>query len=77
LFKMVQENLLRTLKFYARMLESQTKQKWFFFFLDLKKKQYYSLIPEYNLSWNIKVITVLGVRFTTDLSEIIDLNLDL
>jgi hypothetical protein len=27
LFKMVQENLLRTLKFYARMLESQTKQK--------------------------------------------------
>lgn len=51
----------------------KTKVIWF----GSQKNSHTILCPEYNLSWNDKYFTVLGVKFTTDLSEIINLNYDI
>ena len=32
--------------------------------------------PEYNLDWNNKTFTLLGVKFSTDLNEIVNRNYD-
>ena len=75
-----QESLLNTmlvLKFYGRISglnvnTDKTKVIWF----GARKNSNIILCPEYNLSWENTVFTVLGIRFSTDLTDIVNLNYD-
>lgn len=71
------KNTMLTLKFYAgfsglNINAEKTKVIWF----GSQRNSNTILCPEYNLAWNDEIFTVLGVKFSTDLSEIIDLNYD-
>ena len=76
-----QESLLHTmiiLKFYGRISglninTDKTKVIWF----GSRKNSQVILCPEYNLSWENSSFTVLGVKFSTDLSDIANQNYNL
>lgn len=68
-------NTLQTLKFYGRIsgLNINTEKTKVIWFGSCKNSQRI-LCPEYNLTWENTAFTVLGVKFSTNLQEMIDLN---
>ena len=72
------ESLLNTmlvLKFYGRISglninTDKTKVVWF----GSRKDSQEILCPEFNLSWDNNVFTLLGVKFSTNLREMVDVN---
>ena len=75
-----QESLLNTmlvLKFYGRISglnvnTDKTKVIWF----GARKNSQEILCPEYNLAWGENTFTLLGVKFSTNLTDIVNINYD-
>ena len=70
-------NTMLTLKFYGRISglninTEKTKVIWF----GSRKNSQLILCPEYNLTWENTSFTVLGVNFSINLPEMVDLNFD-
>ena len=69
------QNTIHALKFYGRISglninAEKTKVIW----IGSRKNSNQILCPELNLSWDNRPFTVLGVKFSTNLRDIIDLN---
>jgi len=68
-------NTMSVLKFYGRISglninTEKTKVIWF----GSRKNSHITICPEFNLSWENQNFTVLGIKFSTSLSEIVNLN---
>ena len=68
---------MSVLKFYGKISGlninmEKTKVIWF----GSRKNSLITLCPEYNLSWENGFFTVLGVKFTTNLFEMVNINYD-
>jgi len=71
------KNTMLVLKFYGRISglninTDKTKVIW----IGSRKNSQLIICPEYNLSWENDIFTVLGVKFSTNLNEIVNINYD-
>ena len=70
-------NTMQVLKFYGKISglninTDKTKVIWF----GSRKNSPIIMCPEYNLSWDNTIFTVLGVKFSTNLSDMVNINYD-